>query len=112
MNKPTKPSKKIEIENSKIFYFDFSSKKVSLKHFLDWIKKSLPKGSFDVTLELDEEPGYYDDEVCYGGPTNLVVGWKQIVINKNYDSDLKKYNKKLEKWNKSNDRLATTSSKS
>lgn len=104
MNKPKKPSKKIELEYSGRFYFDHVSKKISLKFFLDWIKDTAPKGSYDISVSLDEEPEYcYCDEICCGHGTTsyLAIYWKRKVPNKLYDKELKKYKKKLVKWKNS-----------
>lgn len=97
MREPTKPKKKIIIEGSTPFYdFDFACKKVSLQHFLDWCKKSLPPKAKDVTIEIDET-WEYDDCIV-----SLVLNWKQEIPNEDYKKELKKYYKKLAKWEKEN----------
>jgi hypothetical protein len=95
MNKPVKPNRKIYITNSKTFYFDHVSNKVSLDFFLSWVKESLPKGSSDVTISLDED---YEYETGEHLSSYLSLSWKEKIINTSYDKDLIKYQKKLKKW--------------
>jgi hypothetical protein len=89
MKKPEKPTKKIEIQNCATYNFDGVSKKVVLSNFLEWAKKTAPKGSKDITLELVEE-WMYDD--CY---TYLQLAWKEVKDNPHYEYDMVKYKKKL-----------------
>jgi hypothetical protein len=95
VNKPTKPKKKIYLPAGTTFYFDHTSKKVSLSYFLDWIKETLPKGATDVTISMDEDCSEYDGSIisCY-----LQVEWKVKRDNPRYEKEFKKYKKQLAEW--------------
>lgn len=97
MKKPIKPSKKIEASCSETFSFDHVSNKVSLDFFLDWIKQTLPKESYDVTISLEDDYEYETGEhiISY-----IVLSWKEQIDNSSYDKDQVKYQKKLKKWKK------------
>ncbi len=83
------------IEGSATFYdFDFTCKKVSLSHFLDWCKKAAPPKAKDMTLQIREDWEYNDCIV------SLELQWKQLIPNRDYDREMKKYQKKLTKWKK------------
>ncbi len=97
MNKPIKPTKKIEQPGSITFYFEHASNSVSLEYFNQWVKDNLPKGAFDVALTLDEEYDYYSGEIM---SVYLQVEYKTLVDNTRYVSEMKKYKKKLAEWKK------------
>lgn len=93
-SKPKKPSSYILVTRTANYYFDFVSNKHALGVFMDWIKKSVPKGAKDVTIGLGEE-FYYDDSNTW-----IQLEWKEKRPNTKYFSQMKKYKKQLEKWNK------------
>lgn len=99
MNKPIKPTKKIEQPNSMTFHFDHASNTVSLEHFNQWVKDNLPIGAFDVALSLDEDYDYYSGEIT---SVYLRIEYKIWVPNTRYVSQMTKYNKQLAKWKKEN----------
>lgn len=95
MHKPVKPKKKIVIESSANFWdWDFTCKKVSLNHFLDWCKTTIPSKAKDVTIELEEE-WQYDDCIV-----SLKLSWKHVISDPSYEKEMIKYKKKLAKWKK------------
>jgi hypothetical protein len=94
--KPIKPNKRIVIKENSSYHFDWTSKKVSLIVFLDWIKDTIPKGAFDVTIGLENDH-YYDD-----GITWISIAWQIEVDNTLYTIQMKKYDKQLVKWKKQN----------
>lgn len=72
-----KKTKKIISERIS-FPFDFTSKKVSLKYFQDWLKQNIPKGAKDICVELEEEPDYhYENGELLNINTSLVISWKR-----------------------------------
>lgn len=95
--KPEKPKKRITVRNSATFNFEWVSKKVSLDHFLDWCKQSVPNKAKDVTLELVEE-WMYDDCSAY-----LQLEWDEVVDDPSYEREIKKYERKLRKWERENE---------
>lgn len=97
MNKPRKPLKKIVQPGSVYFYFYHAFNKVSLAYFNDWINENLPKGAFDITLSLDEDFDYESGEYI---SSSIEVGYKILINNTRYVSEMKKYNKRLIKWKK------------
>jgi hypothetical protein len=90
--KPKSPKKKITIKHSTTYDFNWVSKKVSLEHFLAWIKATIPPRAKDVTLELRED-WEYDSCLTY-----LELAWDVIESNPDYEKQLKKYQKKLKAW--------------
>ena len=99
MNKPSKPQAKISIKKHVLFEaLDFTCKKVSLKYFLDWCQKSIPKKAYDVCFEIvmDEDP--FD-----AFPTAVIkLSWKQDVKNELFSLQMKNYKKDSTKWKKQN----------
>lgn len=95
MNKPQKPSKKIEQPGSLTFYFDHASNKVSLEYFNQWVEDNLPGGAYDVALTMDEDYDYYSGEIV---SVNLQIEYKTLIDNTRYVSQMKKYKKQLAKW--------------
>lgn len=95
MKKPEKPTKKIVVPNSRSFYFDHASNKVSIDYFMNWVKETVPKGGWDITLSMDED---YDFESGEHISSYLVVSWKEKVKNTRYVSEMKKYEKKMKEW--------------
>ena len=95
IDKPQKPKKKILLPASRTFYFDYTSKKVSLDYFLGWVKENAPKGAKDITISIDEDIDY---ETGYTNSCNILVEWKVKMDNVRYDSQMKKYKKQLAKW--------------
>lgn len=91
------------MEASTTFYDwdDEQSKKVSLKRLLAWCKKNIPSKAKDICIKIDNNQEYHYETgellSCY---PNLELHWKQIVSNKNYDKDMKKYHKSIAKWKK------------
>jgi hypothetical protein len=98
MDKPMKPKKKIERPHHVNFYFDYVSNKVSLDHFLSWIKETIPSKAKNITIELGEEYGDYAED----GIINhwIQLNWNEMVRNINYEKQIKKYEKKLARWKK------------
>lgn len=102
MKEPKKPTKKIEVMNSRSFYFDHVSNKVSIDYFLTWIKETVPKGAKDITLSMDEDYCYETGDHI---SSYLVLSWKEKVKNTRYVSEMKKYESKLRKWKKNAENL-------
>ena len=94
MNKPEKPNKKTVVTGYARYDFNWVSKKVSWEVFKDWVKEIVPRGAYDVTLELREDWEY---DTCF---TSLEIAWKKKVLNKHYEKEMAKYRKKMEKWQK------------
>lgn len=99
LTKPEKPKKQITAHKTITFPFDWTSKKVAMGYFLAWVKDNTPAGAKDVTLELQEDWDYYDSSVI----TSLEIAWNEVIVNPDYDKELKKYEKKLNKWKKENE---------
>jgi hypothetical protein len=97
--KPKKPKKRIEVAKTARFdAFDFTCKKVSIKFFLDWLKKTTPRKAKDVTLELSEDMDYDYDGNLSNIWTHIELGWKEVIDNPDYEREMKKYEKKLKKF--------------
>lgn len=94
MNKPIKPRKKIIVEGSATYDFNWVSKKVSWAGFQEWVKEVVPRGAKDVTLELREDWEY---DSCF---TYLEISWKIKMPNQHYEKELKKFERKMRKWRK------------
>ena len=97
MDKPIKPSKKVEARGARTFYFDHVSKKVSVLTFLDWLREELPDGAYDATLSIEEDVNEENGDIL---SCNILLEWKFLTLNTRYKSETKKYEKQLAKWKK------------
>lgn len=93
--KPIKPEKQMIIKDGAAYFFDFIHNKVALSVFQDWLKTTIPKGAFDITIGIEED--HYDAGIAW-----LAISWKIKIKNKSYNEQLKKYKIKLSKWNEQN----------
>lgn len=99
MKKPIEPQKRVEVFGQKIFYFNHSSPKISLKYFLSQIKEVAPKNAKDFTLSIHEEFDEMDGDTI---SCSILVEWKYKIKNAHYVSEMTRYQKKLSKWKKKN----------
>lgn len=89
-----KPQKKIEVSDQRSYPFTYISNKVFFDVFLDWVRDVVPRNATDVTISLENE---YDEGNDF---SYIVIGWKELIDNINYDKQMKKYKKYLEKQSK------------
>lgn len=99
-SKPEPPQKRIIATVEKTFPFDNYLYQLRdgapLADFLNWVKNTLPDGTSDLRIMVNED-WCYDD--C---TTSLAISWREEIDNPHYDKEMKKFEKAIKKWEKEN----------